>query len=61
MKCEFCQGTGITKSYTFTEIARVPCPECQGTGIADCCNGMTADQCVDNEASDSRAGGDSHD
>jgi DnaJ-class molecular chaperone len=49
MKCEFCQGTGQADNTLYLSVW--PCPECQGTGIADCCNGMTADQVCDQEAS----------
>lgn len=53
MKCEFCEGHGFLYqriSETQHSCAPLnPCPECNGTGIADCCNGMTAGQCADNE------------
>jgi hypothetical protein len=39
MKCEFCQGSGKDERFD----PAPPCAECNGTGIADCCNGMTAD------------------
>ena len=60
MRCEFCNGRGKNSTWEQPEdgveiYCQTPCPECNGTGIADCCNGMTADQCVDNEWPDNPA------
>jgi len=51
MKCEFCQGLGISNARMKSAADGVPpyCLECNGTGVADCCNGMQACQVVDND------------
>ncbi len=51
MMCEFCRGTGIwdgdVETINGPMAVQHPCSECNGTGIADCCNGMTAEQVID--------------
>ncbi len=54
MRCEFCQGQGIVRRSAYESSQGYydeikPCAECNGHGIADCCNGINAETCRDNE------------
>jgi DnaJ-class molecular chaperone len=52
MRCQKCQGSGeVNAQYTVkhpetnAQWARYtvqPCPDCMGSGVAHCCDGLTA-------------------